>query len=173
MGIIGNSILRSQMAAVQLEQLVGLELISTGKVTAEEYQGALREATDALRRTRTPSASLPLEKGENGIFFAGSWAIHSLFCLPEGTCQLLEAWARDACERSTEQHSHDADEYIVALDGKTLIVLNGVPCTLRKNNVLQVPAGAMHSTTPLGQDAHLLFLLVPAVPEFDFHRTQD
>ena len=165
MGAIGNGILRSHISSRRIEQLVGEHLVSGGKITPEEYEEALLHASESVRRS-SPSAPLCLAEGEDGLLTTGSWCIRNLLSPPEQTFQLLEAWARDACERSTEQHTHGGDEYIVLVEGKALCVVNGLPCTLQKGTMLHIPTGAIHTMLPVGIDCHLLILVVPGVPEF-------
>jgi mannose-6-phosphate isomerase-like protein (cupin superfamily) len=165
MGAIGNGILRSHIASRRIEQLVGEYLVSAGKVSPAEYEEALLAASENLRRA-SATAPLLLTQGDDGVLTTGSWSIRSLLCPPERTFQLLEAWARDSCERSTEQHTHNADEYIVLVEGRALCVLNGLPCTLQKGTVLHIPAGAIHTMLPVGRECHLLILVIPSVPEF-------
>ena len=50
-----------------------------------------------------------------------------------------------------------------------IITMSGTPYTLGPLNMLQVPAGVVHSVKPLDADCHMLAILVPAVPEYFGH----
>lgn len=100
---------------------------------------------------------------------SGSWEIESVICPPDRAFHLLECWARDSLHQPMAQHTHTSDEYIVSLAGKALFILMGMPHTMVKGNVLQIPAGAAHSALPLDDDAHLLVLTVPAAEEYAPH----
>ena len=165
-GKLGNAILRAHIGSALLESYVGRKLVEMGRVTEEEYRDVLDSATQALRRSFLP-VSPPIHRGDGDLMIAGSWVIQNLFSPPEGAFQLLEVWAEDDLQRSMGQHAHEADEYVIGVGGKTMFVMNGIPCTLRQGNVIEIPAGVVHSATPLGADSHMLVVVVPAVPEYD------
>ena len=97
---------------------------------------------------------------------SGSWEIENVSCSVDGSFQVLECWARDSLQQPMGQHFHDADEYVIALSGRSLIVMGGLPFTLAKGNMLQVPAQANHCVTPLDCDSHILMVTVPATREY-------
>jgi mannose-6-phosphate isomerase-like protein (cupin superfamily) len=162
---VGNAILRSHIAAVSLQDLVGRKLVETGRISHAQYTEALHQASSELRRSFQP-ARAPVDFVEGGTMVSGSWQIENVFCSSDGSFQILECWARDSLQQPMRQHFHDADEYAIALDGRSLFVMSGLPSTLSKGNVLQVPAQANHSVTPLDRDSHLLMVTVPATPDY-------
>ncbi len=162
---LGNAILRSHIAAVLLEDLLGKKLVEAGRLSEGEYRDVLEQALGELRRSFLPG-HVPVEVMANGRLISGSWVIQSLLCPSDGSFQLLECWARDSLQQPMEQHSHDADEYIISMSGRSHWVTGGVPVVLRKGNMLQIPAGAIHSATPLDPECHLLVATVPATPEY-------
>jgi mannose-6-phosphate isomerase-like protein (cupin superfamily) len=166
LGKLGNAILRAHIASAFLENSVGQRLVEMGRVTAEEYRDILDQAARNLRRSFVPRMP-PIERTGSGEMLAGSWSIQNVFAPPGGAFQILEAWARDSLQQAMGQHSHASDEYVIALGGKTLFVMSGAPCTLRKNGVFEVPAGVIHSATPLDADSHLVVVVIPAAPEYD------
>jgi quercetin dioxygenase-like cupin family protein len=162
---IGNSILRAHIAAVLLEDLLGEKLVESGRLSEGEYRDALEQALGELRRSFHPG-HVSVEATANGRLIAGSWVIQSLLRPSDGSFQLLECWVRDSLQRPMEQHSHDADEYVISISGRSQWVTGGVPVVLRKGNMLQIPAGAIHSAVPLDPECHLLVATVPATPEY-------
>jgi mannose-6-phosphate isomerase-like protein (cupin superfamily) len=165
LGMLGNAILRTHIRSTAFEDMVCRKLIATGKLTEAEYQRILDEAARDLRQEASSGAP-PIAYGPDGEMLSGSLAIQNIYTSPGGVFQLLEVWARDALQRPMGQHLHQADEYVVGLEGRTLFVLNGTPCTLQQGSVFLIPAGSTHSAKPLGPDSHLLALLVPAVIEY-------
>lgn len=162
---IGNSILRAHIAAAHLEDLIGKELVETGRISQDEYREVLHQALTELRRSFQPGRA-PVEVSADGRMVSGSWEIENRFRSEDGSFQILECWARDSLQQPMGQHTHDADEYLIALNGSTLFVMSGLPFTLVKGNVLQVPARAEHSAVPLDSDCHLLAVTVPATVEY-------
>lgn len=162
---IGNSILRTHIAAALLEDLVASRLVKTGRLSHAEYREILRQASEELRHSYKPGLA-PIEAIGESTMVAGSWMIESIFHSEDGSFHVLECWARDTLQQPIGQHSHDADEFVIALDGRSLFVMGGIPLTLAKGNVLQVPAGAVHSAVPLDAGCHLLMVTVPATSEY-------
>ena len=162
---IGNSILRAHIAAVLLEDLVGRALVERGRISQDEYSEVLRQASNELRRSFRPGHP-PVEATADGELISGSWGVKSVFSSPDGAFQILECWARDSLQQPMGQHSHDADEFFIALSGRALFVMHGLPFTLMPGNTLQVPAGAAHSAVPLNAECHILAVTVPATAEY-------
>lgn len=164
-GRIGNTILRGHIAAVLLEDLVGQKLIEEGLISRDEYREVLHQASAELRGS-SPLGRVPVEIAANGGMVSGSWGISSVFSSPDGSFQILECWARDSLQQPMRQHSHEADEYFIALSGRALFVMSGLPFTLVPRNILQIPAGAAHSAVPLNAECHLIGITVPATDEY-------
>lgn len=162
---LGNAILRGHIAATLLENLLGQHLIDKGFISTEQYQEVLEQVDHDVRARFRPGIA-PIEQSEDGKLISGSWEIENLFEDPMGSYQLLEVWTRDALQQPMSQHVHDADEYIISLGGRTLFIMSGVPFTLTKGNMLQIPSGAPHSAFPMSTDCHLLTMVMPAVPEY-------
>lgn len=162
---IGNSILRDHIAAVLLEDLVGKQLVEAGRISEDEYREILHRADSELRRTYQPGLA-PVDVLGDGRMVSGSWEIENLLRASDDSFQVLECWARDSLQQPMGQHSHDSDEFIITLAGRTLFVLMGLPFTLVKGSVVQIPAGATHSGVPLDSDSHLLAVTVPATDEY-------
>ena len=167
-GRIGNSILRVHIAAALLEDLVGKKLVEAGRLSDAEYADVLHQASEELRRMFHP-ARVTVEVLKDGTMVAGSWRIQSLQRSEDGSFHLLECWARDALQRPMAQHVHDAHEFLVSMGGRCFVVMGGLPFTLTKGNMLQVPAGAAHSAVPLDAECHLLALTIPATAEYSPH----
>ncbi len=168
-GKLGNAILRSHIASVHLEELLGKKLVESGRVDREEYQEILEGALRELRDAFTPGHA-PVEITASGDMVSGSWEIQSLLRPSDGGFQILECWARDALQRPMAQHSHDADEYAIMLGGRSHWVISGTPIVLQKGNVLQIPAEAVHACLPLDRECHMLVVTVPATPEYSTAR---
>ncbi|MFC2083347.1 cupin domain-containing protein [Candidatus Bipolaricaulota bacterium] len=162
---LGNSILRGHIAATLLENLLGQHLIDKGFISTEQYQEVLEQVDHDLRDRFRPGTVL-IEQSEDGNLISGSWEIKNLFEDPIGSYQLLEVWVRDALQNPISQHAHDADEYIISLGGRTLFIMSGVPFTLIRGNMLQIPSGAPHSAFPMNTDCHLLVMTMPAASEY-------
>jgi len=167
-GRIGNSILRTHIAAVLLNDLVGKKLVEAGRLSHAEYRDVLHQASEDLHRISRPGYA-PVEAAEDGTMVSGSWKFASIHRSDDGSFQLMECWARDALKQPIGQHSHSADEFLIAVGGRCLLVMEGFPFTLVKGNVLRVPAGATHSAVPLDAGCHLLVLTIPATPEYSLH----
>ena len=165
LGKLGNAILRAHIRSAIREDMVGHKLVEMGLLSSEEYREILNGVSHGLKHAFAPG-SPPLERGEDGVTSSGSWILQSIVSPPGGGFQLIEAWAKDNLQRPMGQHEHPADEYLIGLGGRTLFVLNGVPCTLRKKGIFEVPAGVVHSAMPLSEESHLLILMIPAVPEY-------
>jgi mannose-6-phosphate isomerase-like protein (cupin superfamily) len=164
-GHIGNAILRGHIAASLLESLLEQQLIEKGFITTDQYQEVLKQVDRELRDRVSPGTT-PIERSPQGTFLSGSWETQTLFEDPVGSFQLLEIWARDALRQPMTQHAHDSDEYVIALAGRSFFVMNGVPFTLTKGNVAQIPANIAHSAIPMDPECHLLVLVAPAISEF-------
>jgi mannose-6-phosphate isomerase-like protein (cupin superfamily) len=162
---IGNGVLRSHIANVLLEDVVGQKLVETGHLSRAEYQDILHQAAEELRRTFQPKR-VPVEVADDGTMVAGSLMIANIHRPEDGAFQLLECWARDTLQQPMGQHAHGADEFLVALSGRSLVVMGGFPFILTKRNMLQIPAGVIHSVVPLDSECHFLVLTVPATPEY-------
>ena len=167
---VGNSILRSSLESVLLIDTIRKILVDRGKVSEDEYNHAHEQACLKLQRGYSP-AKAPVEKTGRETFVSGSWKIKSLFRRSDSVFQVLEAWARDARQLPMEAHHHDADEFLITLNGRTIITMSGTPYTLQPLNMLQIPAGCVHSSTPLDGNCHLISVITPAVPEYSCPET--
>lgn len=168
MGQIGNGILRSHISTAQFQQILGDQLIESGCVTAEQYQDLLASVNQQLREKHVPGEP-PLTRLANGHFVSGSWEIETLHEDPMGAFQLLEAWARDGFQNAMTQHTHDAEEFLIALSGRCFVVMGGIPFTLVQPGWLRIPSGAPHSVTP-NAECRLAILVTPAQPEYSTGR---
>ncbi|TFH09941.1 MAG: hypothetical protein E4H08_04710 [Candidatus Atribacteria bacterium] len=170
LGHLGNAILRGHIASSFLENHLGKHLVDEGLITAEQYQRALEYADRKVRAEFRPGTA-PIEQTAAGTFISGSWESRTIFEDPVGAFQLLEVWVRDALQQPMAQHAHDADEYIVSLGGRAFFIMNGVPATLLKGNMLQIPAGVTHIAMPVSEDCHLVAMIMPAVPEYSTQKS--
>jgi mannose-6-phosphate isomerase-like protein (cupin superfamily) len=161
---LGNAILRGHIASSLLESMLGQRLIDNGFVTAEQYQEVLEQVNRGVR-DQLRTGTTPIARSAEGDFVSGSWQTRNLFEDAVGSFQLLEMWARDALQHPMPQHSHDVDEYVISLAGRSFFVTNGIPFTLTKGNVAQIPAGTAHSAIPMDVECHLLVLVAPYLPE--------
>ncbi len=60
-----------------------------------------------------------------------------------------------------EAHSHSAVEITLTLEGSVEYTVNGVPYTVRKDEILIVPGEELHGLSMQGTSSRLLFLLEP------------
>jgi mannose-6-phosphate isomerase-like protein (cupin superfamily) len=162
---IGNGILRSHISASLFTEFLGEKLIESGCVTEEQFQYILEHVDRRLRNEQVAGAP-PLTRLPNGHLISGSWEMETLFEDPMGAFQLMEAWARDGFQNSMTQHTHDAEQYLIALSGRCLVVMGGTPFTLTSSNGLRVSAGVPHSATPLDKECRIAILVTPALPEY-------
>ncbi|MBU1049658.1 hypothetical protein KKG90_06475 [Candidatus Bipolaricaulota bacterium] len=165
MNQIGNKILRSHISASLFQQFLGELLVESGCVTEDKYQDILDRVDRRMYEEHAPHRP-PLTRLANGNFVSGSWEIRTVHDDPMGSFQLLEAWARDSFQNAMTQHSHQADEYLIALGGRTFVVLAGIPFTLACPGALHIPAGAIHSVTPLDKECRMAILVAPSVREY-------
>ena len=166
-GAMGNSILRNHIADTHLKDLICRQLISSGRISEDDYNQALQEATAQIRRSwRRTSTVIPVTHVSSGRMIAGSWEIEDITHPEDRTFQLLECWARDSRHQPMAEHSHEAEEYFVMLSGRALFIMQGQPITITKGNILQIPSNIPHTATPLDEDCHLLALTVPATVEY-------
>lgn len=161
----GNRFLRSSLEPVFLCNVVGRVLVDAGKVSDAEYRQMLEQAALETRRAHAVNAA-PVTRTRKGTLVSGSWEIKEIFSAPGDAFQILECWARDSNQLAMEAHCHDADEFVIALSGRTLIAMNEVPFTLGARAMLQIPAGYVHSGTPLDSTVHIVAVLMPAVPGY-------
>ena len=164
-GRIGNGILRSHIHAALHERLLGEELVQGGHISWQQYERIL-ENVDRRARSGRSSGTAPVERVGQSEFIAGSWQIETLLDSPVGAFQLLECWARDPHLHPLSQHAHAAEEYLIGLGGRCIVVMRGIPMILTKGCVFRIPERVIHSATPLGEDTHLLAIMVPGVPEY-------
>jgi len=162
---IGNSVLRTSMESVFLGDIVGRILVDKGKVSEDEYGRALEQASTELRLSQA-TVRVPVEMTKKGTLVAGSWETRQIFRRSDGAFQVLECWTRDSRQLPMQAHRHANDEFFIMLHGRTIITMSGTPYTLGSLNILQVPAGVVHSVRPLDADCHMLTVLSPAVPEY-------
>ena len=165
---IGNSVLRDSMESVFLGDIVGRILVDNGKVSEDDYNRALNQASAKLLQSQA-IIRIPVETTSKGTLIAGSLETRQLFRRSDSAFQVLECWARDSRGLPMEAHRHAADEFFIVLQGRIIITMNGTPYTLGALNMLQVPAGVVHSVKPLDPDCHFLAVLSPAVPEYFGH----
>ena len=165
---IGNSVLRTSVESVFLGDIVGRILVKEGKVSEDDYSRALNQASTELRRSQT-NLRVPVETSSKGTLVAGSLETRQIFRRSDGAFQVLESWTRDSRQLPMQPHRHAADEFFIVLQGRIVITMNGIPYTLDALNMLQVPAGVVHSVKPLDADCHFLEVLSPAVPEYFGH----
>lgn len=165
LGDLGNAILRERIEEVRVSDMVCKVLLDSGRISLEEYKKAVQDATIRLRDPSRPHA-IPVEVLASGETVSGSWEIHSLCSSPTGSFQILEVWARDSLARPMGQHSHEADEYFIALTGTTIITMTRLPFTLTPGAVLRVPSMVVHTATPLTQECHMLAVTLPATKEY-------
>jgi quercetin dioxygenase-like cupin family protein len=159
---IGNSVLRSYLESVLLGDILGNILIKKGLVSKSDYEQAIEQASAQLKKPH----KLPIQRTTKGTVVAGSWESRQLFQRSDGAFQIIELWTKDSRQLPIQQHSHPGDEFLVLLKGRVILTMNGVPYTLRSLNMLQIPAGAVHSLKPCDCDCHLLSILSPAVSEW-------
>ena len=165
---IGNSVLRTSVENVFLGDIVGRILVEKGKVSEDDYSQALGQAFAELGQSQA-STRVPVEPTSKGTLVAGSWETRQIFRRSDGAFQVLECWTRDSRQLPMQAHRHAADEFFITLQGRIIITMNGTPHTLGALNMLQGPAGVVHSVKPLDPDCHLLTILSPAVPEYFGH----
>lgn len=162
---IGNSALRTVIENVFLGDIVSRILVESGKLSEQEYNRVLEQAAVELRRSHD-TVGVPVEKTIRGTLVSGSLETRQLFRRSDGAFQVLECWTRDSRSLPMQAHRHSADEFFIALHGRTIITMSGTPYTLQPLSMLQVPSGVVHSVKPLNADCHMLAILVPAVPEY-------
>lgn len=162
---IGNAVLRSSMDREHLPDIVGRILVRMGKLSEDEYRQVLDQASAEAQRTRVDD-TLPITRTRGGELVSGSWAMENLATSRSDLFQVLECWARDDHRIPMQEHHHDADEFVIALRGRTLITMDGVPVALGARNMLQIPAGCAHSGTPLDGTAHVVAVVMPPIPEY-------
>jgi len=165
---IGNSVLRTSIENVFLGDIVGRILVEKHKLSEDEYNHALGQASAELRQSQA-NVRVPVETTSKGTLVAGSLENRQLFRRSDGAFQVLESWTRDSRCLPMQAHRHTADEFFIVLHGRIIITMSGTPYTLGPLNVFQVPAGVVHSVKPLDADCHMLAILVPAVPEYFGH----
>ena len=165
---IGNSVLRTSVESVFLGDIVGRILVKKGKVSEDDYNRALEQASVELRQSQA-NVRVPVERTSRGTLVAGSWEAAQLFRRSDGAFQVLEFWTRDSRQAPMQAHRHAADEFFIVLHGRAVITMDGIPYTLGALNMLQVPGGVVHSVKPLETDCHFLAILSPAVPEYFGH----
>ena len=165
---IGNSVLRTSVEHAFLCDIIGRILVDRNKVSEDEYSHALEQASAELRQANA-TVGVPVVTTSKGTLVSGSWEMRSLFRTSDSAFQVLECWARDSRQLSMQAHRHDADEFLIVLHGRAIITMCGTPYTLGSLNMLQVPAGVVHSVKPLDADCHMLTVLSPAVPEYFGH----
>ena len=162
---IGNSALRSALTAEHVVDIVGNTLVSMGKLSGSEYAQILNQATLAAQEQQDSYAP-PVYPSSDGSLISGSWKIARITTDTVGLFQILECWARDDARRPMDTHRHDADEYVIVLEGKVLILLSSTPCILGPRENLRIPSGCLHSGTPLDANTHMLAILAPADPAY-------
>ncbi len=159
---IGNSVLRACLESVFLGDMLGSILVKQGLVSQDDYEQAIDQASAKL----TKPSKLPIQRTAKGTVVAGSWESRQLFQRSDGAFQILELWTKDSRQLPIQQHRHPGDEFLVLLKGRAILTMSGLPYTLGPLNMLQVPAGVVHSLKPCACDCHLLCILSPAVSEW-------
>lgn len=167
---IGNSILRTFAEHIFLGDVVGRILIESGKVSEDEYNQVLEEASAELKRSHA-TVGAPVEPTRKGTLVSGSWETRQLFRGSDDAFQVLECWTRDSRQLPMQAHRHAADEFFVVLHGRIIVTMGGTPYTVGPLNMFQVPSKVVHSVKPLNADCYMLAVLVPAVPEYFGGRT--
>ena len=162
---IGNAVLRSSMDREHLPDIVGDILVGMGRLSEDEYRQVLEQAAAEAQRIGEATAS-PVTRTREGTLVSGSWEMENVLTSRSSLFQILECWARDGHRLPMEAHRHDADEFVIALRGRTLVTMNGVPVALGARNMLQIPAGCVHSGTPLDGTAHVVVVVMPPIPEY-------
>lgn len=162
---IGNSVLRTSLESVFLGDIVSRILVESKKISEDECNHALEQASAELRQSQA-NVRVPVEMTRKGTLISGSWEIKQLLRRSDDAFQVLECWARDPRQLAMQAHRHAADAFFIVLQGRVMIVMSGTPCTLQPLNMCQIPSYVVHSVKPLDADCHMLALFIPAVPEY-------
>jgi mannose-6-phosphate isomerase-like protein (cupin superfamily) len=164
---IGNLILRSALSQPNLlMETVGKKLADSGAIQPEEYEEIVKSAIRDIGQTASTDTAL-LEPGPGDSLVAGSWQIEQLYCSPDNSFQVVEAWARNARNEPVAHHMHSEDEFVVVLSGCVMLEDAGRhTLLLEPGSQFRIQSGHLHSLVPLGRDVQTLITFVPAGPLF-------
>jgi len=158
---IGNAILRVCLdGSVPQFELLRDTLVSAGKLTEADFDEAIAETIDALRaKTENWTDCLPESQSEPSN--PGSWEIREIGEQEDGALRLLEFRARDRRERPTPAHHNAADVHVLIVSGHVLFAVNSRHSLHTAPSTLHIPAGSIHLSVPLTEDARYLAVSVP------------
>ena len=162
---IANSILRSVLSRPTLTELIGEKLVQMGKLTTDEYARITAEVIKDAQSIATPFDSV-IRITSRKTLTTGSWEAREIYRSPDDTFQLVEGWARDERKNPTGIHYHEQYESIVVLTGKVAVQIETKEQILSPMDTICIKPHAVHSTTPLTPDTHVVVINNPTWPDY-------
>ena len=161
---IGNVILRSVLsAAPAVSDVVVDRLKQMGRLSEEEHVDLARAAAHELSAAAT-TGDCAMNWVSETDRIAGSWLIRRIGQTEDMSCEVLHAVARDRRGRPILPHTHEADEWILVVEGSVLVCIAGQHILLGPSESACIPAGEIHDATALSGETRALvvFFVSPA-----------
>lgn len=162
---IGNSALRSILSRPLLSEVIAEKLIEMGKLSPQEYERLVAEASREVNNKIDQIDSL-IQRTTKQTFSSGSWELKEVYCSPDGAYQVVESWARDDKKTPMPSHQHEVCEFVIVLAGKVHLIVESKEHLLNALTVFHILRGHVHSGAPLTRDTRVVTVITPPIPEF-------
>jgi len=162
---LGNCALRSMLERPLLAEAIGRRVVSSGLLSAEEFEDLRREALGDIRTLASDVDSL-IRPTKRNTLATGSWEIKELARDTARDFQILLVWVKDRQLRPMSLHRHEGSEFLVMLSGAIMISIDAESCVIKAPDCRLIPQGAFHSAAPLDRNTVLLTVLSPPEPGY-------
>ena len=162
---LGNCALRSMLERPLLAEAIGRRVVSSGLLSAEQFEDLQREALGDITALASDVSSL-IRSTKHNTLASGSWEIKELVHDTARDFQILLVWVKDRQLRPMLLHRHEGSEFVVVLSGAIMISVDAESCVIKAPNCRLIPQGAFHSAAPLDRNTTLLTVLSPPEPGY-------
>jgi len=162
---LGNCALRSMLERPLLAEAIGRRVVSSGLLSAEEFEDLRREALGDITTAASDVSSL-IRRTKHDTLAAGSWEIEELVRDTARDFQILLVWVKDRQLRPIPLHRHEGSEFLVVLSGAIMISVDAESYVIKAPDCRLIPQGAFHSAAPLDRNTMLLSVLSPPEPAY-------
>lgn len=162
---LGNCALRSVLEQSLLAEVIGRRIVAAGLLSEEQFQALRKEALRDVTTSASDVASL-VRLTKHNTLATGSWEIKTLVMDDAGSYQILSAWVKDHRMQPMAPHKHEGVEFLIILKGAILVSIDVESQIVNTLGTVTIPAGAVHSVTPLERDTQMLVVVSPPESEY-------
>jgi len=157
--------MRSVLSRALLTDFIGEKLVEMGKLSSDEYDQLLAEATKKAQGMANLFDDL-VSITDRKTITIGSWEAQEVFRPSDDAFQVLYAWISDGSRAPTASHYHDQHEFILVLNGAVEVETETQDHILKPQDSVSIPPGKLHNTIPLTEDARVIVVNTPPWPDY-------